>query len=702
MTEQRLPPGFLAAGRNLGIKNRKRDVGILWSERPATWAAVLTPNRCRAPNVDRIAELIAESRPIRAVLAVSGNANALVGPEGAEDDRHLAAVLARELDVAPHEVLTTYTGAIGQRLPRERIERGLPKLLAELGPETGPFSESILTTDRVSKVAVREWFTQGHRRQLVGVVKGAGMIAPALATMLGYVVTDAPVAGGFLQAALRRAAEESFNLLTVDNDMSTNDLVVALAPLQSDASPIVAGTEEAGAFERALGELCLDMARAIASDGEGANRRLEVEVTGAADVPEARILAKAVANSPLVKTALFSGDPNAFGRILSAAGAAAAGGVADLNPHSVALQVQGTEVFSDGRPRSVDGTALRQRLLEPVVHIALSVGQGPGGARALGCDLSHEYVQINADYLGVTRAPPDEAPASGGQRLDALAPDVKRRLLIDALRYIDRFDQTRAVIKIGGAAMVDPELERQFAESVLLLRNVGLLPIVVHGGGPEISRTLKALGRSPEFVDGFRVTDAQDMEVVEMVLTGRVNQRLVAALNDQGASAVGLSGRDGGLIKAKKIEARSGRDLGQVGRVESIDTSLIDILEREGYVPVISPVGQGDRGVSFNINADVVAARIASEARALKLIYLSDVPGLMLSDRVISELDADQLRAELDGGAITGGMKPKLESALEALRSGVASVHLVDGRIPHNLIAELFTDKGVGTLIRRS
>ena len=248
--------------------------------------------------------------------------------------------------------------------------------------------------------------------------------------------------------------------------------------------------------------------------------------------------------------------------------------------------------------------------------------------------------------------------------------------------------------------MVEPELERQFAESVLLLRNVGLLPIVVHGGGPEISRTLKALGRTAEFVDGLRVTDLDSMHVVEMVLSGSVNQRLVAALNRDGARAVGLSGKDGGLIRARKL--RSDRDLGQVGEVDRVDPSLIDLLEARGYVPVVSPVGLGDDGLAFNINADVVAARLASALGAAKLIYLSDVPGLLDGTEVVSELDGDQLKARLERGDITGGMKPKLEAALDALRQGVASVHLVDGRVPHNLIAELFTDRGVGTLIRQS
>ncbi|NJK88813.1 MAG: acetylglutamate kinase [Myxococcales bacterium] len=333
---------------------------------------------------------------------------------------------------------------------------------------------------------------------------------------------------------------------------------------------------------------------------------------------------------------------------------------------------------------------------ESVVGVVLDLSAGEDEATAFGCDLSFDYVKINADYLGVISAPPaEEVP------LHEQTPDNKRRVLVEALRYIDRFNGIRAVIKLGGAAMVEPGLEKQFAESVLLLRNAGLLPIVVHGGGPEISRTLRALGQTPEFVDGLRVTDSESMAVVEMVLTGGVNQRLVAALNERGGRAVGLSGKDGGFIRAKKLV--SSRDLGQVGDVDEVDPTLVELLESRGYVPVISPVGLGAGGSSFNINADVVAARVAASVRASKLIYMSDVPGLLEPDgSVVSELTQDQLKQRLERGDITGGMKPKLEAALEALRHGVASVHLVDGRVPYNLIAELFTDRGVGTLIRQS
>jgi acetylglutamate kinase len=339
-------------------------------------------------------------------------------------------------------------------------------------------------------------------------------------------------------------------------------------------------------------------------------------------------------------------------------------------------------------------------MAEPDIYVTLDLGTGGAKATSWGCDLSYDYVKVNADYAAATSTNA-EGSVAVNERLAELGPSIKKKLLIEALRYIDRFKGIRAVIKVGGEAMVDPRLEEQFAEDVLLLRSVGLLPIVVHGGGPEISKTLERLGHSSEFVDGLRVTDASSMPVVEMVLSGSVNQRMVAALNKSGSRAVGLSGKDGGLIRAKKW-SHSDRDLGRVGEVVSVNTSLIEMLEKDGYIPVVSPVGLGEQGTAYNISADVVAAELARGLRAEKLVFLSDEPGLFDAGQIISEIDSDQLKARIDRGDLGSNMRPKLDACLRALAHGVASVHLVDGRVPHNLIAELFTERGVGTLIRRA
>jgi acetylglutamate kinase len=249
--------------------------------------------------------------------------------------------------------------------------------------------------------------------------------------------------------------------------------------------------------------------------------------------------------------------------------------------------------------------------------------------------------------------------------------------------------------------MVKESLKKSFCEDINLLRSVGLEPIVVHGGGPEITRTLNKLGRKAEFVDGMRVTDASDVKVVEMVLTGSVNSELVTLLNREGGHAVGLSGKDGALLRARKLMNKNGPDLGQVGEVTQVNHAFLEMLLKQGYVPVISPIGIGEDGQSYNINADLVAAEVASALSADKLIYLSEVAGILEGEELITELTAEALARRLETGGISGGMTVKARSILKALSAGVGRVHVIDGRMPHSVIAELFTDRGVGTLITR-
>jgi len=278
----------------------------------------------------------------------------------------------------------------------------------------------------------------------------------------------------------------------------------------------------------------------------------------------------------------------------------------------------------------------------------------------------------------------------------------RRDLVVEALRYIQRFSGTRAVIKYGGAAMVEPELKRSFAQDVVLLRAAGLKVVIVHGGGPEISRTLERLGQKSEFIDGQRVTGAAEMGVVEMVLTGKVNTEIVGLINTLGGSAMGMSGKDAHLIRARKQIPRPGKpDLGLVGEVESINAEVLDMFLDKGYIPVISPVGLGADGTSFNINADHVAAEIAVAARAKKLIFLTDVDGILDENgQLLSELKTADLQGRLqEGKAVKGGMAVKSKAVLRALAGGVEAVHVVDGREPFSLVVEPFTEKGVGTLV---
>jgi acetylglutamate kinase len=286
---------------------------------------------------------------------------------------------------------------------------------------------------------------------------------------------------------------------------------------------------------------------------------------------------------------------------------------------------------------------------------------------------------------------------------DSLA--SQRKLVVAALRYIQRFSGTRAVIKYGGAAMVDPELKRSFAQDVVLLRAAGLLPVVVHGGGPEINRTLERLGQKSEFVDGQRVTGPEEIKVVEMVLTGKVNTEIVGLINSLGGAAMGLSGKDGRLLQARKQQPRPGKpDLGLVGDIETVNPDVLDMCLGKQYIPIVSPVGAGTDGTTYNINADVAAAEVAVALKARKLIFLTDVAGILDENgQLITQLTAADLRGRLqEGKAVKGGMTVKANAILRALEGGVDQVHVVDGRAPHSVVVELFTDRGVGTLITAS
>ena len=284
-------------------------------------------------------------------------------------------------------------------------------------------------------------------------------------------------------------------------------------------------------------------------------------------------------------------------------------------------------------------------------------------------------------------------------------------VLSEALPYIQRFGGKTIVIKYGGNAMVDEELKAGFARDVVMMKLVGINPVVVHGGGPQIGDLLKRLGKQSEFIQGMRVTDAETMDVVEMVLGGLVNKEIVTLINRHGGSAVGLTGKDGDLIRARKLhltrenpEARAPEiiDIGHVGEVESIDASVVDMLVHGNFIPVVAPIGVGDDGRSYNINADLVAGKMAEVLKAEKLILLTNTQGLLdKSGRLLTGLTLERVDELVADGTITGGMLPKIACALDAVKAGVNSAHIIDGRVPHAVMVELFTDQGIGTLIRR-
>lgn len=282
---------------------------------------------------------------------------------------------------------------------------------------------------------------------------------------------------------------------------------------------------------------------------------------------------------------------------------------------------------------------------------------------------------------------------------DAAAAHGRVEILLEALPYIQRFRDAVVVVKYGGNAMVDPALGRDVAADVVLLRAVGLRPVVVHGGGPQISALMARLGKEPEFRDGVRVTDAETVDIARMVLAGKVNREIVAAINVHGPLAVGLSGEDAGLIVAS---ARN-PDLGFVGDVRSVNPAILERLLAEDLIPVVSTIGSDRAGQAYNINADTVAGAVAEALGAEKAIFLTDVPGLLADvddpASLISHTTVAELQAMIDDGRLVGGMIPKVAAAVHAVRGGVGSVHLLDGRVPHVVLLELFSDEGIGTMI---
>ena len=280
----------------------------------------------------------------------------------------------------------------------------------------------------------------------------------------------------------------------------------------------------------------------------------------------------------------------------------------------------------------------------------------------------------------------------------------KAQILAEALPYIKRFHKKTIVIKYGGNAMVDDNLKRSFARDVVLLKLVGMHTVIVHGGGPQINDMLARLGKEGTFIQGMRVTDKETMDIVEMVLGAHVNKDIVSLINNAGGLAVGLTGRDGGLIRARKLQMvvnGESLDLGQVGEVYSVDPRVISTLEMEGFIPVVAPIGYGEDGQAYNINADLVAGKLATVLKAEKLILMTNTAGILdKNEQLLTGVTPGDIDRLIEDGTVFGGMLPKISSALDAARSGVNSVHIIDGRVENAVLLEVLTDQGVGTLIR--
>ena len=298
-------------------------------------------------------------------------------------------------------------------------------------------------------------------------------------------------------------------------------------------------------------------------------------------------------------------------------------------------------------------------------------------------------------------------PSNPEHSLDHITPRDQAEILAQALPYIRKFHGKTLVIKYGGNAMTDPALQQDFAEDIVLLKLVGMNPIVVHGGGPQIDDALNKIGKKGSFIQGMRVTDEETMEVVEWVLAGEVQQDIVGLINAAGGKAVGLTGRDGGMIRARKLklvdrdDPNKEHDVGQVGEIVSIDPSVVKALQDDAFIPVISPIGFGEANESYNINADVVAAKLATVLKAEKLVMLTNIAGVLdKTGQLLTDLTARRIDELFADGTISGGMLPKISGALDAAKSGVNAVHIIDGRVPHAMLLEILTDQAYGTMIK--
>ena len=749
------PGGFPDLPAVGGVRLATASTGLRRSGRPdlmlaalpadTTVAGVFTRSSCPGAPVEWCRQALdAGGARARAIVVNAGISNAFTGAAGRTAARFTAETAAGLLGVDPGEVLVASTGVMGELLPTGPLGEALPELvfgLADAAPAGWlEAANAIRTTDTFPKGA---WATvAGTDAVVAGIAKGSGMIAPDMATMLAFVFTDLAVPAPVLQEALRRSVGASFNRITVDSDTSTSDTVLLAATGASggvtagEAATLSAVTahmsgedseaaasgelEPWAAFQAALDAVTLDLAHQIVRDGEGASKFVAVTVTGAADDEAAAATARAVADSPLVKTAVGAADAD---WLLIGMAAGKSGQPVDQDRLAVWIGDEQCAEAGASRPGYDEARAARH-LQGSEIDIRVDVGVGAGSATVWTCDLTHDFIDLNARYRQRHRSPDrrqataEAEPAGGGcdqQMADTgdqspapvaagsadrgFEPDRRARALIEALPYIQRFRDSVVVVKLGGHAMVDPALTSSFGQDVMLLRSVGLRPVVVHGGGPQIGEHLARLGLASEFRDGLRVTDADTLEVVRMVLVGKVGRDIVAAINVHGAGAVGLSGEDGRLVTAVPRDPA----LGFVGDVARVDPTVIERLLNESMIPVVSSIGADADGQAYNINADTMAAALAGALRAEKVVYLTDVAGLLADvddpNSILARVTAAEMEAMIGAGTVSGGMVPKARACVDAIRAGCGSAHLLDGRILHAVLLELFTDAGIGTMV---
>ena len=625
----RVPAGFSFGGTHAGIKRSRSDLALLMctSAHGAVAAGCFTQNRVRAACVDR-GEGLMPARGVRAVVVNSGNANAMTGEAGKQDDAKMAGLVADALGVGATSVLTNSTGVIGVPLPVDKIAKAVPSLVASVreASSSADFGQAILTTDTCPKSVEAVIDTPFGEVRLFGVAKGSGMIHPNMATTLGYVTTDLAIEPDDLQALLSQQIVTSFNAISVDGDTSTNDTVYVLASGESKVNY----AEVKSSFEAALRGVLQSLAKQVARDGEGATRLMEVQVSGAPTAEAAHQIARTICSSSLFKCSIFAGEAG-WGRLACAAGQAACEAGFDLDPMAFEIKAQGQTIFARGEILDLP-EAFERKLLSDTIVWELDVAAGAYGFTAWGCDLSYDYVRINADESLQIEITPD-GRVGRNLSLQSYTPKLKHQLLVDGLSYVRRFSGMRVMVAAEGSVLNKPALASGLAKDLELMLDAGMRPVVV--------------------------------------LTDENAERGASELEDAFADRLYHLARVEDLPDKNQARIQPRLDRGQA--------CLLAI-----------PNARAEQVVSL-------AARLGVG----KLLCIGDDQGLHDAMGLRERLTPQEAQIGLESGELSTSADGFGELARLGVREGLPAIHLVDGRMPHALVAELFTDQGVGTLISR-
>lgn len=656
--------GFKAWGEHVGLKRHKKDLALIVSDEPAVAAAVFTTNKAKAAPVLWNQKVLVDGGKVKAVLVNSGQANSCTGMQGMLNASMMAEKIAGELACEATEIFLASTGVIGQQIDMSVALAGIESIAHKARADqfaAGAAAEAIITTDSYTKQCAVSFFIGDQKITIGAMAKGSGMIHPNMATMLSFIATDLDIAPVLLQAALKASVDDTYNMISVDGDTSTNDMVIALA--NGSAGNIQIADEDDPAyvqFVNALTAVNKYLAKKIASDANGSTKRIAVHVYGAATKEDARAIARKVVASNLVKSSLNKCEAH-WGRVIAAVGSTDV----SIDPYHTTISF-GSELgkitaFENGSESAAFNSTAAQTILSPgEVEIFIDLQCGSSDATAWGCDMDYDSIRRGST--------------------------MKTKKTI--------------VVKLGGNVLQDPT---SFAADLTKLMDYGYQPVLVHGGGTQIDAELKAHGIEPQKKDGLRITDGATMRVVENVLNG-INQSLSSLLQRVNLPIVGFNSENPVIActQAHAIDT-TGLEfpLGFVGAVSEIDVDALYLSMQLQQIPLLAPLGKAEGfDTPFNINADSVASAVAEYLAADMLIFMTDVPGVLGPDAIgvktLYKAHCDHLSSI---GAVKGGMLPKLHSAFKAAESGVKCIQIIDGTKPGALLESVLMPGTYGTLI---